>query len=88
MITYFIWEVKFIFCLNRGFSQITRIARILRGFLLVRGVTCQNQDLLDWRIFRIINLVELPMFADLEQRRNVLNFDFCLTRHALYVMLT
>ena len=44
MITYFIWEVKFIFCLNHGFSRITRIARILRSFLLVRGVTCQDQD--------------------------------------------
>ena len=37
-------------------SRITRITRILRGFLLVRGVTCLNQDLLDWRIFRIIDL--------------------------------
>ena len=36
------------------------ITRILRGCLLVRGVTCLNQDLLDWRIFRIVDLVGLP----------------------------
>ena len=31
----------------------------IRGFLLVRGITCQNQDLLDWRIFRSVDFVEL-----------------------------
>lgn len=52
--------------LNRPVSQNRRSifkwseSRILSGFLLVRGVTCLNQDLLDWRIFRIINLVGLP----------------------------
>ena len=45
---------------NHGFSRMTRTTRILRGFLLVRGVPCLNQDLLDWRIFRIIDLVGLP----------------------------
>ena len=41
--------------------RVTRIARILRGCLLVGGVPCLNPDLLDWRIFRIIDLVGLPI---------------------------
>lgn len=40
--------------------RITRIARILRGCLLVGGVPCLNPDLLDWGIFRIMDLVGLP----------------------------
>ena len=58
MITYLVWEVKFIFLSE---SRIYRIARILRSCLLVGGVPCLNPDLLDWRIFRIIDLVGLPI---------------------------
>ena len=60
MITYLIWEVKFIFLSESRIYRITRIARILRGCLLVGGVPGLNPDLLDWRIFRIIYLVGLP----------------------------
>ena len=60
MITYLIWEVKFIFFSESRIYRITRIARILRGCLLVGGVPCLNPDLLDWGIFRIMDLVGLP----------------------------
>lgn len=34
--------------------------------LLVRSVTCQNQDLLDWRIFRIVDFAGTVAFAKLK----------------------